>query len=128
MSELYEKSLLKLELDKILQMLADSAGSQGGKDACLQLRPSSDLEEVQLMLQQTTDASDLCTRKGNPAFGDVNDIKITRTYKFAKEKIAYLFANMSFDDFNNPVAYVKRVIDVDCVDETDRYKRIITEY
>ena len=74
MSELYEKSLLKLELDKILEMLATSAGSQGGKEACLRLRPSSDLEEVQLMLQQTTDASDLCTRKGNPAFGDVNDM------------------------------------------------------
>ena len=35
MSELYEKSLLKLELDKILEMLAASAGSQGGKEACL---------------------------------------------------------------------------------------------
>jgi len=74
MSELYEKSLLKLELDKVLEQLAACAGSQGGKEACLALRPSSDLEDVQLMLQQTTDASDLCTRKGNPAFGDVNDM------------------------------------------------------
>ena len=68
MSELYEKSLLKLE------MLTACAGSAGGREACLRLRPSSDLEEVQLMLQQTTDASDLCTRKGNPAFSDVNDM------------------------------------------------------
>ena len=74
MSELYEKSLLKLELDKVLEMLSACAGSAGGREACLRLRPSSDLEEVQLMLQQTTDASDLCTRKGNPAFGDVNDM------------------------------------------------------
>ena len=74
MSELYEKSLLKLELDKVLEMLSACAGSVGGREACLRLRPSSDLEEVQLMLQQTTDASDLCTRKGNPAFGDVNDM------------------------------------------------------
>ena len=74
MSELYEKSLLKLELDKILEQLSECAGSRGGKEACLRLRPSSDLEDVQLMLQQTTDASDLCTRKGNPAFGDVNDM------------------------------------------------------
>ena len=74
MSELYEKSLAKLELDKVLDMLSACAGSQGGKEACLRLRPTSDLEDVQLMLQQTTDASDLCTRKGNPAFGDLNDM------------------------------------------------------
>ena len=74
MSELYEKSLLKLELDQVLAMLSSCAESQGGKEACLKLRPSSDLEEVQLMLQQTTDASDLCTRKGNPAFGSVSDV------------------------------------------------------
>ncbi len=74
MSELYEKSLLKLELDQVLVLLAGCAGSQGGKEACLRLRPSSDLEEVQLMLDQTTAASDLCTRKGNPIFGDVNDM------------------------------------------------------
>ena len=41
--------------------------------ACLSLRPSSDLEEVELMLNQTTAASDLCTQKGNPVFGDVTD-------------------------------------------------------
>ncbi len=74
MSELYEKSLLKLELDQVLELLAQCAGSQGGKEACLRVRPSSDLEDVELMLQQTTAASDLCTRKGNPVFGDVNDV------------------------------------------------------
>ena len=74
MSELYEKSLLKLELDQVLELLAQCAGSQGGKEACLQVRPTSDLEEVTLMLQQTSAASDLCTRKGNPVFGDVSDV------------------------------------------------------
>ena len=74
MSELYEKSLLKLELDHVLQLLADCAGSVGGKEACLRVRPTSDLEEVELMLSQTTAASDLCTKKGNPVFGDVTDV------------------------------------------------------
>lgn len=74
MSELYEKSLIKLELDQVLELLAECAGSQGGKESCRALRPSSDLEEVQLMLQQTTAASDLCTRKGNPAFSNVCDV------------------------------------------------------
>ena len=74
MSELYEKSLLKLELDQVLEQLAACAGSQGGKQACLWVRPSSDLEDVNLMLEQTTAASNLCTRKGNPVFGDVTDV------------------------------------------------------
>ena len=74
MSELYEKSLFKLELDKVLEMLAQCAGSRGGKEACLRLQPISDLEDVQALLDETTAASDLCTRKGNPAFGDVQDV------------------------------------------------------
>ena len=52
MSELYEKSLVKLELNQVLAMLADCAGSEGGKEACLKLRPTSDLEEVEQMLGQ----------------------------------------------------------------------------
>ena len=74
MSELYEKSLLKLELDQVLEQLASCAGSVGGKEACRRVRPVSDLEDVNLMLEQTTAASDLCTRKGNPVFGDVTDV------------------------------------------------------
>ena len=74
MSELYEKSLLKLELDQVLAMLAECAGSTEGKAACLRLRPSTDLDDVQLLLEQTTAASDLCTRKGNPSFLDVKDV------------------------------------------------------
>ena len=74
MSELYEKSLHKLELDQVLELLSQCAGSTEGKAACLRLYPSSDLEEVQAMLDETTAASDLCTRKGNPVFSDVRDV------------------------------------------------------
>ena len=74
MSELYEKSLLKLELDKVLELLSQCAGSQEGKAACLRLRPISDLEDVQTLLNETTAASELCTRKGNPTFSDVHDV------------------------------------------------------
>ena len=74
MSELYEKSLLKLELDQVLELLAECAGSFEGKEACRRLRPTSDLEDLRLMLDQTTAASDLCTRKGNPVFGDVTEV------------------------------------------------------
>ena len=43
MSELYEKSLQKLELPQVLQMLSACAGSVGGKEACLRLVPVTDL-------------------------------------------------------------------------------------
>ncbi len=35
MSELYDKSLVKLELDRVLEMLADRAGSDGAKAGLL---------------------------------------------------------------------------------------------
>ncbi len=74
MSTLYAKSLVKLELDRVLAMLADCAGSQGGKEACLQLQPTSDVEDVRQMLDETTAASNMATNKGNPSFSGVYDI------------------------------------------------------
>ena len=74
MSELYEKSLLKLELNQVLLQLSQCAGSHAGKEACLKLQPVSDLEDVQQLLNETTAASDLCTRKGNLSFADVKDV------------------------------------------------------
>ncbi len=74
MSELYQKSIQKLELDQVLQQLAGCAGSAEGKAACLRLQPTSDLEEVRDLLAQTTAASQLSTRKGNPGFSQVRDV------------------------------------------------------
>ena len=74
MSELYEKSLRKLELDQVLELLAECAGSQDGKEACRSIRPASDLEDVRLLLRETSAASDLCTQKGNPNFADTKDV------------------------------------------------------
>ena len=74
MSELYEKSLQKLELDHVLAMLADCAGSTDGKQACLQLRPETDLEAILAMLDETTAATELSIRKGYPGFSGVKDV------------------------------------------------------
>ena len=74
MSELYEKSRLKLELNLVLEQLSNCAGSNDGKSACLSLMPSSDLEEVQKWLDETTAASTLSTGKGYPGFSDVRDV------------------------------------------------------
>lgn len=77
MSTLYDKSLLKLELDQILSRLAECAGSADGKASCLQLRPSSDMEEVQILLEETAAAWDLSARKGYPYFAGIGDISLS---------------------------------------------------
>ncbi len=74
MSELYQRSLLKLELDQVLEQLAQGAGSQEGKAACRQLQPQTDPEEVRLLLEQTDAAARICQVKGNPAFDGVKDV------------------------------------------------------
>ena len=74
MSELYEKSLQKLELDRVLEMLAERAGSEMGKEVCRRLKPTSDLEEVQERLAQTTAACNLSTNKGYPNFYEAQDV------------------------------------------------------
>ncbi len=83
MSDLYTKSLQKLELNMVLQQLADCAGSQAGKRACLSLFPATDLEDVRGMLAQTTAAVDLSTKKGYPSFSAVVDVStsLERAYK-----------------------------------------------
>ena len=74
MSELYLKSQTKLELHQVLEKLAECAGSSEGKKACLAITPSSDLEEVQARLDETTAASLLSTNKGYPMFSDIRDV------------------------------------------------------
>ena len=83
MLKLYEKSLYKLELDQILSQLADCAGSEEGKEACRSLKPTSDLEDVNLLLAETTAAVDLCTQKGNPSFAGVKNVApaLDRAYR-----------------------------------------------
>lgn len=74
MSDLYKKSIQRLELDQILTMLAECASSQEGKQACLALKPSSDLDTVSHLIEQTTAASDLSTKKGYPSFSGIGDV------------------------------------------------------
>ena len=74
MSDLYNRSLQKLELDQILQRLSTCAGSAEGKEACLMLYPHSELEAVQALLDETTAASNLANRKGYPNFSHVSNV------------------------------------------------------
>ena len=74
MSYLYEKSFIKLELDKVLAQLAECAGSLEGKASCLQLLPTQDLEDANNLLLQTGAALDLTVKSGNPSFSGLHDI------------------------------------------------------
>ena len=74
MWELYEKSTEKLELNRVLELLADCAGSGDGKAACRALCPSSDLEEVRELLEQTTAACTMSAVQGSPGFYDVKNV------------------------------------------------------
>ena len=74
MSNLYTKSQQKLELSGVLELLASCACSEDGKNVCLNLRPTSDLDDVKQLLEQTTAAYGLCTKKGNPTFTGIVNI------------------------------------------------------
>lgn len=75
MTELYQKSLQKLELDRILELLAQSAVSSEAKARCRALTPISDREDVLALQLQTSDACRLIDLRSAPAFQDVQDVR-----------------------------------------------------
>ena len=74
MTELYEKSLNKLELDAVLNLLADCAHSESAKARCKKLTPLDDEEEIRILQGQTTAACKLVILKGAPSFHELKDI------------------------------------------------------
>ena len=74
MTQLYKKSFIKLELDQVLNLLASCASSTDGKQACLSLVPTSDLDDVLALQEETTAACSLCDRKGAPGFSGVQNV------------------------------------------------------
>ena len=74
MNEQYQKSLTKLELDKVLALLADHAASPAAKERCMALMPLGDAEDIRLLQAQTSAACKLMTVKGSPSFGGIIDV------------------------------------------------------
>ena len=74
MNELYEKSLLKLELDKVLALLADHAGSGAAKERCLHTAPLTDADEIREKQNETTAACKMMTLKGAPGLAGAYDV------------------------------------------------------
>ena len=73
--DFYEKSLNILELPVVLDMLAAEAVTDGGKEACHSLRPSSDRLEVKNRLAETSAAKEMMVVRGSPSLSGIKDIR-----------------------------------------------------
>lgn len=69
-----KKSQRTLEYDKIIQLLAECAGSSLGQKKCQNLKPSIDLDEIRNWQQETTDALSYLLQKGSISFSGLRDI------------------------------------------------------
>ncbi|MBR4782181.1 MAG: endonuclease MutS2 [Lachnospiraceae bacterium] len=70
-----EKVLKTLEFNKIIDRLKELAGSTIGKEKCADLKPVSDLEEIQTLQAETAAALNRIYRKGSLSFSGIHDIR-----------------------------------------------------
>ncbi len=76
MSELYTKSMKKLELDAVLRQLSEQAVSQEAKARCLAYEPLQDAAEIRILQQQTSAACHLVEFKEHAAgFSGLTDVR-----------------------------------------------------
>ncbi len=67
----------KLELDKILELLAEQTYSDACHDKALKLSPSFDEKEIRSELQKTSDAFTLSAKFGTPRFRKIKDLSFS---------------------------------------------------
>ncbi len=70
----FEKAAVTLQFDKILEMLAACATTEGAKQLCRNTEPADDIRKIEALLTETSDAEKLYRGKGEPSFGYVKDI------------------------------------------------------
>lgn len=70
-----EKALRTLEYNKIIDKLASLAGTRYGKELCTNLVPGVDLENIQRLQKETTDAQSRILRRGSVSFNGIHDIR-----------------------------------------------------
>ena len=73
--ELFEKSLITLELPAVLELLSQEAVSMPAKEHAELLRPSSNPAEVKAKLAETTAAKTMMIVNGSPSFSGVKDVR-----------------------------------------------------
>ncbi|SEO81283.1 DNA mismatch repair protein MutS2 [Amphibacillus marinus] len=64
-----------LEFNKIIDQLVEQAASSLGKDQARALKPSTNLEQVQLLQEETDQAVQIVRKHGDVPFGGITDIK-----------------------------------------------------
>ena len=74
MTQLFEKSIHTLELPRVLDLLAEEAVTEEGKERCRTALPSVDRSEVQRLQSQTSAAFDLLVKAGSPGFSGVRPV------------------------------------------------------
>ena len=70
-----QKTLTKLEFDKIITLLGEEAGSFRGRQLCHRLKPMTDLEKINTFQEQTAAAFTRIVRKGRISFGDAAPVE-----------------------------------------------------
>ncbi len=70
-----ERTIRILEFDKIITKLASHASSELGKELARSLMPKTGMQEVQLMLKETSDAESFIIRRGSPPLGGIHDVR-----------------------------------------------------
>ncbi|MCI8869017.1 MAG: endonuclease MutS2 [Lawsonibacter sp.] len=74
MSELFEKSIVTLELPRVLELLAACAVTQEGRERCAALRPMTDPDDVRRAQEETSAAAEMLTLRGSPGFSGVKPV------------------------------------------------------
>ena len=69
------KTLIKLEFDKIISTLENEASSFRGKQLCRRLKPVTDLTKIDLLQEQTAAAFTRIIKKGRISFGDAAPVE-----------------------------------------------------
>lgn len=70
-----QKTLTKLEYNKIIALLEEQASSFRGKQLCRRLKPITDLERINTYQEQTAAAFTRIIKKGRPSFGDASPVE-----------------------------------------------------
>ena len=70
-----QKTLTKLEYDKIISRLEEEAGSFRGRQLCRRLKPMTDLDRINTFQEQTAAAFTRIVRKGRISFSDAAPVE-----------------------------------------------------